>query len=80
MKTSPSEHRGRSLGIHMLTCEPYNTATSLDGGGLNITKVCAKFEVLVNNRRHSLTAFAKSRQGAWRVAVRWWRKIRGGKL
>ena len=77
---SPSEEKGIALGIRMLSIDRQRAATALPDGRLNVTRVVVKFEHQMNGRRHYLTAHAKSRPGAWRVAVRWLRQLEKGKL
>jgi hypothetical protein len=77
---SPSEEKGFALGLRMLGISHQHETTMFPNGEMNVTRVVAKFEMVLNGRRHYLTAHAKSRPGAWRVAVRWLRQLQKGKL
>lgn len=81
---SPSEEKGRALGIGILSYER-NKRTTEVSGKLVTTNVYARFEVELldgktGKRRHYLHSFSKSRAGAWRHAIRWLRQLERGRL
>jgi hypothetical protein len=86
---SPSEDKGLALGLRLIRFERHK-ATTATPAGLVKTKVFAEFESPPlpaervypshHGRRHVLKTYAKSRAGAWRVAVRWLRQLQKGKL
>lgn len=88
LRIGPTEEKGLALGLRLVRIEAHK-ATTATPAGLVTTKVFAEFEappVIVKGtgvpqtRRHSLKTYAKSRAGAWRIAVRWLRQLQKGKL
>lgn len=78
-KPSPSEERGRKLGIELLAIDRRKQTTLVNGSVMK-TDVVAKFVAKHNGHRYYLTSMSKSRAGAWRWACRWLGRIQKGEL
>jgi len=76
---SPTEQKGVALGIRQVRQDSVRSTFS-GAHGLVGMKVHCVFEVAHGKQRHELRTYAKSRAGAWRIAVRWFRGLKKGKL
>lgn len=76
---SPSERAGRALGIAMVALG-HRRDMVLPANADPKTKVAISFATTIGGRRHRLTAWAKSRAGAWQAAVRWVKRLERGEL
>lgn len=93
---SPSEDKGLALGLRLLRIEPHKATTATPAGLVRTKvfaefesppiQAGTRSTILRTGRgapaerRHVLKTFAKSRAGAWRIAVRWLRKLQAGEL
>lgn len=76
---SPSEEKGRALGLTMTRFDRHRVTTVTPNGRVT-TNFFAQFDAPTAGTRHTMKAYAKSRAGAWRIAVRWLRQLQKGKL
>lgn len=82
---SPTEGKGRALGLELVQFDRHEVTTVTPAGSVK-TRFFAKFDAprlkadARSGTRRTMKCLAKSRAGAWRIAVRWLRQLQAGKL